>query len=843
VASTPRRAAIIGFHLGFLVAMAFGALLARAFILSQASGYAPWYPPAGILLAYLVIAGWRWLPVAVVGRILAAAISQRGPVDEGAVGLFLRAVVVVLIYSVVATVLRRTRIDRLGVSETALFMAVGVVIGPAVATLAFTGIDLWVRGSATGDLDVVFRTFWVGDAVAIATVVPAAVAFWHWFRTGRPSLNRPIEPESSQIALALALVGVPIVAFVLSGDLAPFWPLALLPVLWVAFRTEPVAATAGLLVTNVMTALVIRSGLGPSLSLLQAQMLMLSASSAGLAILAISTDQRRRMSEVLAREERYATLVEHSPARVIRFDDHGRALPIGEAPPDDVLTNLSSRWEAFGPQTLESGDAMVLPWMLEAQAGKRFFVTNIAREPATDEGGPSVLTVTSDVTASQKSEAEFSMRLRSDVLTGLANLSHVTELIESGLTDGSPLGVAVVDLDQFRRVNQRMGYLTGDRILQDVGNRLAASVRDGDVVGRGSDEFLVVLSAPIGPSDAGRVMDRILRQVHDAGTLHEVPLTASIGLAFADPAAGPPLTARQLIAEAKAAMAMRQSGGGDGWTLVDDELRSRLGPSRRLAAELGTAMERGELHLAYQPVVDLTDGTVTGFEALVRWTRPDGEPVPPQVFIPLAERVGLIGAITDWVVGEAVAQMGRWAGQGARDVTVSVNVSSTDLLDGDFPARLLQRVADAGVEPARIRLELTETAVMTDPDRAVRVLRGLREAGITIALDDFGTGYASLALLRQLPVDVMKIDRSFVSGLPDAADAAVVRLIVGMAEVLDVGVVAEGIETPQHVEMLLAAGCRLGQGYLFAHPSPSAAMDQAIVEAEQAWRSKVGAPG
>ncbi len=839
--SSPWRAVIIGSHVGFLVAMAAGALAARAFSMPEASGYAPWYPPAGILLAYLFVTGWRFVPLAFAGRIIAGLLSQEDPLAEGVVLFLVGALAVVVIYAAVASALRRVRFDRLGVPETAAFMALGVVIGPGLTALAFTVIERWIAGTGSGTVQTAVRTFWVGDSVAVAAVVPFAVAMNRWFRSGRPSLQRQVAPESAQVALALALVGVPILGFVISGDLAPFWPLALLPVLWVAFRSEPVVATAGLLLTNVLAAAVIRLDLGPSLPLVQTQILMLSAAGAGLAVLAISTDQQQRINDLLAREERYATLVEHSPATVIRFDEQGQALDLGSRPPSEVLANLASRWEAFGPQALESGDVRVLPWMLDGEEGRQFFVTTVAREAATPEGGRTVLTVTSDVTASQRSEAEFSMRLRSDSLTGLANLSEVEGRIEEGLAAGSSLGVAVVDLDRFRSVNQAMGYVTGDRILQDLATRFAASVRDGDVVGRVSDEFVLVLGAPIGTSDAGRVMDRILRQVHDAGIEHGVPLSASIGLVFAEP--GGQSTARQLLADARSAMALRRSGGGDGWTLLDEETRSRLGHSRRLAAELGAAIERGELHLVYQPVVDLTDGNVTSFEALVRWTREGGEIVPPEVFIPLAERVGLIGAVTDWVVGEAIAQLGRWQREGAEGFEVSINVSSSDLLDVDFRGRLLNRVEAAGVDPSRIRLELTETAVMTDPERAIRVLGDLRTAGITIALDDFGTGYASLSLLRQLPVDVMKIDQSFVSGLPDPADAAVVRLIVGMAEVLDVSVVAEGVETPEHVELLLAAGCRQGQGYLFARPSPSPEADRLIGEARRAWERKVAPTG
>ena len=819
-------------HVTFLVTMVLGALLARAFVIPQASGFSPWYPPAGLLMGYLVVAGWRWAPVAVLGRLLAVWVVDVDLLVDDPAGLVAKAVAVVVVYTLAAEVLRRVGVARLGVAETAWFMAVGLGAGPGLATLAFNGLDVWISGGGWSETSL--RTYWVGDAVAVATIVPPIVAVEAWWRGGRRSLNRRVVAESEQMAVALALVGIPIAAFTLaSGNMAWYGPFALLPVLWVAFRSEPVAATAGLLLTNLLTALAVRTELGPTLSVLQAQMLMLSAASAGLAILAISVDQRHRLTELIAREERYATLVAHSPATVIRFSAKGAILPLGMTrAPEAIADGLVRQWESFGPQTIETGAARVITWTAGEPDSPQFYVTNIAAEPTGDDGLGAVLTVTSDVTASQEAEAEFSVRLRTDGLTGLANREHVMSTIDGVLAEGGrPVGVAVIDIDGFRSINQRAGYVGGDRILIDVGSRLTTSVRDLDLVGRmGDDEFVVVLSDPIGPDDAGRVMDRVLHGVRTAGSAHGLVMTASIGVAFASPG----MTAKQLVDEARSAMDLRRSGGGDGWTMFDDAMRSGLGRTRRLAAELRSALDTGELHFAYQPVVLLADRSVVGFEVLVRWVRPDGESVSPEVFIPLAERVGLIGAITEQALGDAVRQLADWDAAGIDRYHVSVNVSAGDLLDAEFCERLLAIVRGAGIDPARLRLELTETAVLTNPERAVEVLGVLRQAGLTIVLDDFGTGYSSLALLRQLPVDVMKIDQSFVVGLPDPSDAAVVQLILGMAETLQVGVVAEGIETEEQLEFLQAAGCRVGQGYLFAKPATPAELDRLVAAATAA---------
>lgn len=412
---------------------------------------------------------------------------------------------------------------------------------------------------------------------------------------------------------------------------------------------------------------------------------------------------------------------------------------------------------------------------------------------------------------------------RIDPLTGLPTREHLLDRLDVVLArqahDPATLGVLYVDLDALAEVNTNGGVELGDRVLAEVADRIDRTIRTGDVVGRwASDAFLVVFASPIAPAEAIVVAERILAEVRSVTAT--AGLTASVGLAFTSGER----TASELVDEARAARDIRRAAGGDGWAVFDDELRTHLDWCRRWAADLRAAIDRDEFELLYQPIVDLRSGSVAGYEALLRWSHPTEGTVDPGEFVPLAERLGLAAAMGERVLRRAVAQLGEWSSGSdtQRRLGLSVNLSPDDLTD-TLAGRVTELCERHGADPHRLRFELTETAVMGDSDRACSVLGALRELGAEVALDDFGTGHASLAILRDLPVDVVKIDQSFVSRLPGEVDTSIVRFIIGLAHELGLRTVAEGIETEAQLDAVRALGCDLGQGMLFGEPASAIA--------------------
>jgi diguanylate cyclase (GGDEF)-like protein/PAS domain S-box-containing protein len=422
-------------------------------------------------------------------------------------------------------------------------------------------------------------------------------------------------------------------------------------------------------------------------------------------------------------------------------------------------------------------------------------------------------------------EQQLAYLAQFDELTGLPNRSLLRDRLQHAIVHArrseAQVAVLFVDLDRFKLVNDSLGHHRGDLLLAEVGKRIASCVRKGDSVGRISgDEFAVVLPDLARPDDAAPVARKILEALRARYDLdgNEVYVSASIGIA-AFPHDGDDADA--LLKEADEAMYLAKHSGRDRWCFYTPQLNQRSLEKMNLANDLRRAAERREFVLYYQPKVDLASGALTGFEALIRWQHPERGIVAPAQFIPALEESGLIGHVGEWVIGEAGAQLNRWRASGLRLVPISVNLSARQLL-GDDPAGVIQRIVHStGVAPELIELEITESCLMDQPDKAVKVLRSLTAAGLKISLDDFGTGYSSLAYLTRLPLAAIKIDRSFVRELPHAGSAtAIVRAIVEMARTLGFTVVAEGVETEEQAAALRGHGCHQGQGYLFGRPAP-----------------------
>ncbi|MBV9310145.1 MAG: EAL domain-containing protein [Solirubrobacterales bacterium] len=414
-----------------------------------------------------------------------------------------------------------------------------------------------------------------------------------------------------------------------------------------------------------------------------------------------------------------------------------------------------------------------------------------------------------------------------DELTGLANRALLLDHLQAALTRlgraARPLlAVLFIDLDGFKLVNDGHGHEIGDRLLVEASRRLRDTVRDSDMIGRfGGDEFVVVVEALGDEAEAGMLAERVMTSMQQSFELRgqRFTLSCSIGVAItSDPDAEP----SRVLRNADIAM-YRAKGDGNGRVAVFDK-RARLEVAERVRVEhdLRSALQQDELTVLYQPVVRAADGTLVGCEALVRWRHPREGLVLPGRFIPLAEATGLIVELGEQVLIEACRQAGEWRRQGS-DFTVSVNVSRRQLLEAGFVEQVRSALERAGVPGQVMCLEVTETAAPAQHPLIVEVLQGIRRLGVRIALDDFGAGYSSLTNLRELPIDVIKVDRSFVAGITDSDDdRGIVAAVLALARELGLGVVAEGVETEQQLSSLRALGCELAQGFLFAPALPAA---------------------
>jgi diguanylate cyclase (GGDEF)-like protein len=395
------------------------------------------------------------------------------------------------------------------------------------------------------------------------------------------------------------------------------------------------------------------------------------------------------------------------------------------------------------------------------------------------------------------------------------------------------LAVLMVDIDQFKRFNDTLGHAECDRLLRDMAGRLRACLRLSDPLARGADgdgrvtlarpggdEFLAALTDIEGPSDAARAAQRVLgalRKPFRVGE-QEVFLTASIGISLF-PQDGS--DAETLMTRAASALSHAPDREWGSYRFFDEATHSVALGRVTLEAQLRLALERDELCLHYQPLVDARTGELVALEALARWPHPDLGMVPPGEFIPLAEETGLIDALGDSVLNATCAQIHSWRASGFEPPPVAINLSAGQFHQPELAAKLAKAAEDRGLEPGCLEIEVTESVLMRNTDRALETLRKIKEMGLRIAVDDFGTGYSSLAYLRRFPFDSLKIDRALVNEAVDRSDAASIALaILALAHSLELNTVAEGVETEEQAAFFSENGCRTLQGYLFARPMP-----------------------
>ena len=440
-----------------------------------------------------------------------------------------------------------------------------------------------------------------------------------------------------------------------------------------------------------------------------------------------------------------------------------------------------------------------------------------------------------DITAERELQEQLRLQALFDPLTGLANRAFFHEQLEHAVsirTEGEP-GTAVifVDLDEFKQINDQYGHSVGDEVLAILGERLKGVIRAGDSVARlGGDEFAVLLTSVHEPAEpaivAERLLERITAPIDVAG--RHLLLTASVGIALGS-------VGTELLKQADAAMYRAKANGDADYAFYDDDLdRAALNRFKRIA-ELREAIAEQQFTLAYQPVVNLEPFEVVGLEALLRWQHPTLGELPPLDFIPLAEESGLIVQIGRWVLVEACLYASRLRGLLGRDVAIAVNVSARQLQHPEFVDHVDNALERADLPAHLLTLELTESVLVASGERVEQQLSTLKSRGIKLALDDFGTGYASLAYLQRLPVDIVKIDRSFTAGIDSgAADLALLEGIVGLGKALGLQLVAEGIERDAQQGIVRGLGCHGAQGFHFGRPAPAAAATEALTRPQVA---------
>jgi len=561
--------------------------------------------------------------------------------------------------------------------------------------------------------------------------------------------------------------------------------------------------------------------------------------------LGVAAERGRLYDAVRHNEQRFRLLAEHMQDLVCLHDRDGRyeyvspssATVLGYEPEELVgrdpypLIHEEDRQrvrESGYQRLFEGQESVQVVYRIRHGDGRYLWLETVAR-PVRDEHGQVVNLVTSsrDVTERRRIEERLVQGALFDELTGLPNRVLLLDRLRQALSRAARneawrFALLFLDLDRFKVVNDSLGHNAGDELLKSLGTRLKGCVRGSDTVARlGGDEFCVLIEDVDGPDHATTTAARIQSALTEPFSLHgnDIFTSASIGIAFSGPHYRDP---QELLRDADIAMYRAKAAGKARFAVFDERMHARALGQMQLETSLHRAPERNEFFLEYQPVYHLEQRRMVGVEALLRWRHPERGLVPPSEFVPLAEESGQIVSIDRWVLRQATRQLAEWGrmlGGAAPLPVLSVNVSARNLALPEIDAILRSTLEDAGLLPSRLKLEIGEGALMSYPEAAVEALTRLHELGVLVQVDDFGTGFSSLKHLQRLPIDSLKIDRSFVQGIDaEPANREVVGTIVGLANNLGIDVVAEGIERDEELEALVSMGCAFGQGYLFAPP-------------------------
>jgi diguanylate cyclase (GGDEF)-like protein/PAS domain S-box-containing protein len=535
---------------------------------------------------------------------------------------------------------------------------------------------------------------------------------------------------------------------------------------------------------------------------------------------------------------RLGAVIDASPVAIVELDRAGRVQlwnPAAERiygwPPQEVLgrphpASLEPGWPPLQPAAANGqGHTVRLELRHHRRDGTPIGVELSTAPLQTPSGEPAgMIGVAADISERKRLAEQLRHQALHDPLTDLANRALLQDRLEHALArldrHGGLLAVLLLDLDAFKTVNDTLGHQVGDQLLTLVAERLRGAVRPSDTVARaGGDEFVVLVEDATSTADAVTATQRLLGALATPVALanRDIQVRASVGIAIAGPGAQP----GDLVRDADVAMYQAKADGGSSFRVFDPSMRAEVVDRAELEADLRQALDRDQLRLRYQPIVELGSGRISGLEALVRWQHPTRGLLAPGSFIPLAEESGLLVAIGAWVLQHACQQTRHWQASipGCGQLGISVNLSAVQLAQPHLADQVAQTLAATGLHARHLTLELTESLLIADVATTASTLAELDAIGVRLAIDDFGTGYSSLAYLRRLPVDSLKIDKAFVDEVASSPDAAALtHAIINLATTLGLGTVAEGIEQPDQLQRLRELGCQHGQGYYFAKP-------------------------
>ena len=561
-------------------------------------------------------------------------------------------------------------------------------------------------------------------------------------------------------------------------------------------------------------------------------------------------------ADIRRNEERFRSLVRNSSDVILISDAEGTILfetpaverVLGYTPTDRVGTNgfdtvhpADTTWARamFGELLSAPGAEVDAEFRVRHADGSWRWLEATAKNLLGDPAVGGIVVNYRDVTERRSLEEQLRYQAFHDALTGLPNRALFMDRLEHALArarrDTPGVAVLFLDLDDFKSVNDSLGHGAGDEMLVIVSERIRRALREADTAARmGGDEFAILLEDEADVNGPVQVAERLLSVLRNPFTVqdHDVRISGSIGIALY---AGPEQAAEELLRHADVAMYAAKNQGKDRLTVFEPEVHSATIDRHQLRADLHAALELGQFTLVYQPLIDLTSDRTMGYEALIRWRHPARGVIAPADFIPLAEETGLIVPIGRWVLNEACRQAQDWCRKAGRPIEISINLSGRQVEDQQLVEHVAGALSATGLDPQLLTLEITESLLMRDVEAVLERLTQLKGLGVRLAIDDFGTGYSSLSYLRRFPVDVLKIDQSFISAVDSgAAEGALVRSIVSLAQMLDLHTVAEGIEEAGQLEALRSLGVEQGQGYLFSRPVAPLEIDRILVIQESA---------
>ncbi len=816
------------------------------------------WPPSGVALAALLIFGIRLWPAITTGALIVNVIA--GTPIAVAAGIATGNTLAAVAGALLIQTLVRNGNPLNSVRGTLILIGGGGLLATCISATIGT-LTLLNAGLVTRPLfESIWLTWWLGDSGGVLLIAPLLLT---WKRLPRPdwSLLHALEA----VALVIFTLLITQLVFGRNSTLAnSHYPLAFLPLMplaWAAMRFGKHGATACLALIAASAVWGTIGGSGPFIrddmndSLLLLQVFMGVATLSTL-LLAASLDERRQAQHLLEQhhEERANSLgeiLEHSLNEIYMFDketfrfitvNHGARKNLGytmeellELTPLDIKPDYTHESFCNLIEPVLNGTRQRLQFeTVHQRKDGSLYPVEVSLQLSNTGGRQVFVAVILDISERYSTESQLEHVAHYDALTNLPNRvlfnDRLTHALQHQQRSKRQLALIFLDLDEFKKINDSLGHQAGDDLLQQVAQRLLLCARKADTVARlGGDEFTIVLEDLEDAGNVPEVADRILESLAMPFDVsgREIFLSTSIGISVY-PQDGKDTAG--LMQHADVAMFQAKKGGGNKYCFYHADMTVAANKRLALETDLRHALAREEFVVHYQPQVSLESNLIVGLEALVRWQHPQHGIVPPNMFIPVAEESGLIQPLGEWVMRAACRQAKAWQESTGTTIPVAVNLSGHQINDS-LVEKVSDILAETGLEPRYLELEITESCIMDQAATTIEHLHALRKLGVHLSIDDFGTGYSSMSYLKRLPINTLKIDRSFVRDIPqDSNDAAIIKAILALAHTLNLVVVAEGVETPEQRAFLAENDCDVMQGFLFSRPRPAEEIELLLSE-------------